>query len=180
MTYKDLGAIYATKNAAFEGLESGVRGLSAARAQFRPPEGAWSIAGVMEHLAIVDGQIVQLIATLLKRTEDAGKAAPSSFEISVEPFLERSRAEKYVTRDKFAPNGTLTLQNSLKTVREAHAQLHALRPRLDLIDLSFASFPHWIFGPLTLGQWLAFVGLHEERHMLQIQSLMGMPGFPPQ
>lgn len=180
MTYRDLGAIYTTKDAAFERLESGVRGLSPAQAQFKTSEGAWTIAGVVEHLALVEGQLVQLIATLLKRTEDAGKPAPalSSFEVSVEPFFERSRREKYVTRDKFAPTGTLTIQQSLKTLREAHAQMHALQARVGLIDLSFSSFPHWIFGPLTLGQWLAFVGLHEERHCDQLEAILSSPGFP--
>jgi uncharacterized damage-inducible protein DinB len=179
-TSRELGAVFATKTGAFEKLEGDLRGMSAAQAQYRPPEGAWSVAGVVEHLALVEGQLVQLIATLLKRTEDAGKKAPagSTFEITVEPFLERSRREKYVTRDKFSPTGKMSMPDALKTLREAHSSLQNLRPRLEQSDLSFATFPHWIFGPLTLGQWLAFIGLHEERHLAQIESIIASPAFP--
>jgi uncharacterized damage-inducible protein DinB len=180
MTYKDLGEIFATKISVFGTLESDVGGLTSPQAHFIPAEGAWSIADVVEHLALVDGQLVQLIDKLLQRTEDAGKTKPplAPIEIPYEEVLERSRREKYVTRDKFAPSGSRTITDSLSTMRDAHARLLALRGRLESIDLSFSLFPHWIFGPFTLGQWLAFVALHEDRHLDQIHSILAMPGFP--
>ncbi len=181
MTYSDLGEIFATKISVFGTLESDVGGLSIRQAQFIPAEGAWSIADVVEHLALVDVQLVQLIEKLLKRTEDAGRTKPplAPIEIHYEEVLERSRREKYTTRDKFAPSGNRTIADSLTSIRDAHARLLALRERLDTADLTFASFPHWIFGPLTLGQWLAFVALHEDRHLEQIESITSSFEIPP-
>ena len=38
-------------------------------------------------------------------------------------------------------------------------------------DLEQKSFPHPLFKELSLKQWIPFVGLHEKRHLLQIEEL---------
>lgn len=180
MTYRNLGEMYAANDAVAEKMDRVVRGLSAAQTRFHSSENAWSIGQVVEHVSLIEGQLVSLIVTLLKRTEDAGKirSATAPFEISVESQRERSLREKYVTREKYIPTGKPTAEESLNSLQRTRAQLQSLRPRLELIDCSFASFPHWVFGTLTLGQWVAFIGLHAERHTGQIQSIMATPGFP--
>jgi hypothetical protein len=39
-------------------------------------------------------------------------------------------------------------------------------------------FPHWVFGPLTLAEWVALIGAHEERHLGQIESILDSPDSP--
>lgn len=35
-----------------------------------------------------------------------------------------------------------------------------------------------VLGDMTLGQWCAFLGAHEERHLGQIRSVIAAAGFP--
>ena len=55
--------------------------------------------------------------------------------------------------------------------RESRAALEQLRPRFASADYS-RLMPHPAFGPLNAAQWLAFVGMHEERHLRQIKRLL--------
>ena len=40
------------------------------------------------------------------------------------------------------------------------------------------SFPHPVFGPLTLTEWIAFHWLHTMDHLSQINVLKSAPGYP--
>jgi hypothetical protein len=82
-----------------------------------------------------------------------------------------------VTREKYEPTGTVELPESLRLLRHAHQQLELLKPRLEAIDPAAVSFPHWVFGPLTLGQWLLFMGYHIQRHHDQIVSITKLPDY---
>jgi DinB superfamily len=178
MIYHSLDEIYAAKSAALDRIRQNVQSLAPAEAGFRPSEGAWTVAEILEHLCITEGQILPLLKALLKKTEEAGRFNPgNAFEISVQPYVERSRREKYRTREKFSPTGKGEFADFLRLLSDIQTQLYELRPSLQTVDLTFASFPHWIFGPLQLGQWLAFIGFHEERHHDQILSILSSPEF---
>ncbi|MFZ5946774.1 MAG: DinB family protein [Stygiobacter sp.] len=180
MTYHSLAEIYGAKSATLQRLHQHIQGLTSAQASFHPSNGGWSIAEIVEHLSIVESQLLQLITALIKKTEEAGKTDSMilTFEVSLQSIFERIQTEKYSTRDKFLPSGKMTVSDSLQMLRDIQTQLHSLQPRLQSVDLTFATFPHWIFGPLNLGQWFAFIGLHEETHLAQIESILTSPGFP--
>jgi len=182
MIYHSLEEIYAAKTAALQRITQHIMPLTPVQVHFHPPDGGWSIAEIVEHVSIVESQLLQLITSLLKKTEEASRTGDmrSPFEVSLQSIFERVHNEKTRTRDKFLPTGTITVSNSLQALRDIQSELYTLQPRLQSADLSLASFPHWIFGPLTLGQWLAFMGLHEERHLGQIKSIVTLPDFPKQ
>lgn len=178
MIYHSVAEVYTAKAAVLERLRRRTHGLTAEQVAFRPTESSWSIAGVAEHLTIVEGQMLKLTGSLLRRTEDAGKFSPGGIvEIHLEEIAERGRREKFTTYDAAVPTGTVGMDASLHRLTEIETELRRLEPRLSAVDLSFASFPHAIFGPLTLGQWLGFLVLHEERHLGQIESILVMPGL---
>ena len=62
-------------------------------------------------------------------------------------------------------------------MRRSRAELHGLRPKLEAIDLSGMTYPHPAFGPLNLYQWLALIGMHEDRHLRQVESIMSSQQF---
>ena len=179
MTYRDLSEIFSVKGRSLAGLEQSTRDLSIAQLGFKPMGGGWSMANTLEHLALVEGPLVRLITTLTDKAAAATGPNPPlhSFEVSLEPYLERSRVEKYVTRDKFEPTGIVQAVDSLSVLREIQTELLSLRPRLQSVDPTLVRFPHWIFGPLDLAQWLAFVGVHEERHLGQIHAIISTAEF---
>ena len=102
-----------------------------------------------------------------------------------EPFLlVILKMEKFPPRECFRDPGAadnVSVEVSLKVLQGVQAELLNLRPRLEVVDPTLVRFPHWIFGPLDLAQWLAFVGIHEERHLDQIQAIIASEEFksPP-
>lgn len=179
MTYRSLAEIFAAKKAALQELDRLTGSLSAAQARLHPSNGGWSIAEILEHLSLVESQLLLLVTSLLRKAEARTRSDSSvpSYEISLEPHLERSRKEKFRTRENFVPIGNKKASDSLELLRSLENKFLDLRPRLELVDHTIARFPHWLFGPLSLGQWLAFIGLHEERHLAQIESIIASPEF---
>ncbi|MDP2886316.1 MAG: DinB family protein [Ignavibacteria bacterium] len=179
MTYGSLAEILAAKESAFRNIERRTLTLNREQANFRPAGGGWSIQDILEHLSIVESQLIRLIATLTDKAAAATGPNPPlhAFEVSLEPYLEQSRTEKYVTRDKFEPTGTVKAADSLKVLHDVQRELLNLRPRLQSVDPTLVRFPHWVFGPLDLAQWLAFVGVHEERHLGQIHAIISTAEF---
>lgn len=173
MIYKSLDEIFETKAKALEMIEQQTGSLTPSQATLRPSNGGWTVAENAEHLCIVEGQLLPLITALVRKAEESGSPPPKTpLEIPVESFLERARKEKYVTRPKYVATGSIGLSESLETLRGLQKQFFDLKPRLESVDLASVSFPHYIFGPFTLGQWLVFIGYHEERHLDQIKAIM--------
>jgi hypothetical protein len=179
MTYHSVEEIFAAKEAVLQRLEHLVSTLADLLVHLRPSSGAWSIEEIVEHLAIVEGGLVQLVESLLKKAEMSSGNNPGafSFTVDLDAAVEQSRTVKFVTRDKFKPTGKVPVSDSLGKLRNIQTQLLQLRPRLESVDPARASFPHWTFGSLNLGQWLAFAGLHEERHLAQIEEMLASPEF---
>jgi len=63
-------------------------------------------------------------------------------------------------------------------MRRSRAAVMAMRTRIEAIDVSNVTFPHPVFGPLNLYEWLLFIGMHERRHLAQIDAVMSSPGYP--
>ena len=197
MNYESFADIYAANEAVRRKLYARVENLSDAQQTFRPSDDAWSIAEIMEHLSIIENNMVKLIGMLLAKTEgaataaasagaqDAGAAshaaaagAPRPFQpFSMEALADTIKDKKLDAPEQVRPSGQVALADSLAALRETRATLESLRPRLEAADLSVAAYPHPVWGDLNLAQWLAFIGLHEGRHLAQIKRLMEAPGF---
>lgn len=179
MTYHTLEEILDAKSRALAALEARAEGLNAAQRSARPAAGGWSAAEILEHLVLVETQLLRMIASLLKKAEAAGaRATGHSYAVDVDTLVERSGREKYVTREPYQPSGSLPAATALAGLKEIQTELEKLGPRLAAVDPKQSRFPHWIFGPLDLAQWLAFLALHEERHLRQFESLAGSADFP--
>lgn len=189
MTYNSvaeiLDSIDETRAQIFRRLD----GLNAAQENFRPAPEAWSIAEIVEHLSIIEGQMVQLIGMMLKKTEAAaaeaataagathaaatGQATALSFApVSIDEFAEQSKKQKYTAPQTVRPSGTLAVADSLARLRQTRAAIHSLRPRIEQVDGTVAHFRHPNAGLLNLYQWLLFIGYHEGRHLAQIETVM--------
>jgi DinB superfamily len=171
-TYKSVAEIYEDIDAARARLVSAVEPLTGEQHAFRPSPDRWSVAEIIEHLSITEPRVVRLVGALLDKLEASGaRGDDSPFEpVSLTQFAERARTEKYQAPDEIRPKGA-PLQDSLARLRDSRAALRALRPRVERVDGTLARFPHPAWGPLDLYQWLAFVGMHERRHLAQIKAL---------
>lgn len=149
------------------------RAEAAGDGQARAAEGGWSVAEIVEHLSIAEPGITRAIEGLLRPASDveSSQAAPQAFApFSLDEQAEQARG-KIEAPEFLRPTG-LPLSEGLARLKESRAKLAALRPLFVAADYS-RKFPHPAFGPLNASQWLAFIGMHEERHLRQIERILG-------
>ena len=175
-TYTSVAEIYATIDETREQFYRRVEGLSDEQACVRPAPEAWSVAEIAEHLAIIERSVLRLVKGVLAQIEAAGgpsDGAPSSMKpFSLERHVERSRREKYISPEMARPKGQARLADSLAHLRRSREELRELRPRIEAADLNEVSYPHPAFGPLNVYEWLAFIGIHEARHLKQAEAVL--------
>jgi hypothetical protein len=177
--FNSVAEIYEDLDATRARLVGAVERLTAEQHAFRPTPERWSVAEIIEHLSIVEGRVARVVGKMLGKLEASdARAVGSPFgPVSVSEFVERSRTEKYKAPDEIRPKGA-PLADSLAHLRDSRAALRGLRERVERVDGARAHFPHPVWGPLDLYQWLAFVGAHEQRHLDQIEALKEAMGAP--
>ncbi|HEX8069238.1 MAG TPA: DinB family protein [Pyrinomonadaceae bacterium] len=174
MIFNTVADIYAENDAVRGRLVARAEGLSEAQERWRAEAAAWTPAEIVEHLAIIEGNMVRLVTKLLGKAESAagGTPAPPMPAFSLDEQAARARAQKFVAPEEIRPRGDVPLADSLAGLRASRAALHDLRPRVETADGTRAHYPHPFFGPLDLYQWLAFIGVHEQRHLDQLERLL--------
>jgi hypothetical protein len=197
LIYQSIADIYAANDTVRRRLTERVENLSEAQQSFRPAEGAWSITEIIDHLSLIEGSMVQLIDRLLRKGEGAKAASgagdgggdsvggdaqtaagKSPFQpFSFDHFIEQVKDVKLTAPERVRPGGNVSLADALTNLQRTRAGIEAMRPRLETADLGAATYPHPAFGEFNPAQWLAFIGLHERRHLRQIENLLAAPGF---
>jgi DinB superfamily len=170
--YNSVAEIYEEIDETRARLVGAVEELTDEQLAFRPSPEKWSVAELVEHLSITEGRVARMLGALLSKLgPDAERAEGSPFEpVTVAEFVERASREKYTAPEEIRPTG-VPLPDSLARLRDSRAAILDMRPRVELVDGTLARFPHPSWGPLDLYQWLAFLGLHEQRHLAQIEAL---------
>ena len=134
----------------------------------------WSVAEIAEHIGIVGGGINQIIAKLLAGAEISGVKSDGTFNppISLVEQIASIQDKKLQAPERVHPQGNQTVAEALAKLDENRLALTELRPRIEAVDSSNAKFPHPFFGDINLYQWLALAGLHEYRHLRQIEKVL--------
>jgi hypothetical protein len=176
MTYASVEEVFDGIDGTRQRLYDRVEGLSDEQSRARPNSNAWSVAEIVEHLSIIEGRLLQMMKLMLHKAESAG-ARSKGGAVEMKPFtiehhVERARNEKYTAPEAVRPSGQASIADSLAKLRQSREELRALRPRIEETNLAGATYPHPAFGPLNFYEWLAFIGVHEERHLRQIESVL--------
>ncbi len=181
MVYHCVTDIYTEINDARKRLCEGLHELDPQQARFKPTPDEWSVAEILEHLAKVDRALVTRIDKKLVELEQTGPGngqSRSFFPFSVDHISEQAKDRKFKSPEPVLPLAGLPIDESFAKLQSSRADLIAMQPRIEARDLSKTTFPHFVFGELNVYQWLAFFGLHENRHRKQIDRLMSTPHFP--
>ena len=166
-----------TRSRIYERLEN----LSEEQQGLRASADGWSVSEIVEHLSILETQLSKMMEMMLAKAESRARqegtnAQPQPMQpFTLDQFIERSVKEKYQAPETVRPGGGVPISKALERLRESRAGLRRLQPRIEATDLSGAQYPHPVFGPLNLYQWLALIGMHEARHLRQIESLISEP-----
>ena len=168
MTYDSVDQVFAANDAVRHQLVARVDGLNEVRANAN--EGGWTVAQIVEHLSIAEPRITKAIEGMLAPTEGDGRERKPFVPFSLDEQAEQARG-KIEAPEFLRPTG-LRLDEGLARLKQSRAALEALRPRFEFADYS-RGLKHPAFGMLNAAQWLAFLGMHEQRHLRQIERILG-------
>jgi DinB family protein len=135
--------------------------------------GRWSTAGIIEHLAIVSRRVAKLMTLRVGEARAAGIAV----EARTDPILPTLDLDRVLDRSMrveappmIHPTG-LSADAAWASLEAATVPFREAVMNADGLALANITHPHPLFGPLTMYEWIAFVGGHEARHAAQIVEL---------
>lgn len=155
-------------------LRAAVNSVPTEQHERAPSDGEWSVLGVLEHIAIVEGRV----SAALQRTIDQARANGVSQETDDAPLLTTLGADVYLDRTKkikaseaAQPKLAQSIDAIWRSLDETRDSIRGLMTAADGMKLTDVTMPHPVFGPLHLYKWFAFVGAHEGRHAAQIREI---------
>ena len=165
-------------DAQYEGLRAAFESVPSEKRADAPASGAWSPAGIVEHLAIVEGSIGRLISQRVSAGRESGIGAETDESSVMETFAYATaianRARRIESSERTHPQQQLAPDAAWKALDAAHSDLRSAVVSADGLALGEIVHPHPVFGPLNLYHWVAFVGGHEARHAEQIREAAGV------
>ena len=154
-------------------LREAVNGVPVEVRNERPGADRWSVAEVLEHLALVEGRFKTMIADRLAGAKAGGLAAEGDTSsivgsYNVAPLLDRR--EKHTAPDVVVPQSAdwQTAWNRLDEVRRQFLDVYLSGDGLALGDVVHH---HPRIGTLNLYQWGVWLGGHEARHTEQVHEI---------
>ncbi len=160
---------------ALDAIDAATRGMSGEQLAVHP-EGKWSAAGILEHLAIAFGSTARGLEKALASGEP--KISP--------PTLYQRGAALLVAGIGYFPAGRKAPEfttpkgmdgdTALKTIRENLVAMDAAITRCEeRFGRSRKIANHPVLGPLSVPQWRKFHLVHTRHHMKQIDRLRSQP-----
>ncbi|MEH7417965.1 DinB family protein [Neobacillus drentensis] len=142
-----------------------VSGLSNEQLNTQVQEGRWSIMQVLHHLYLIEGAVTFAISDQL--------ANGQTKSISEKPIhLAVNQSTKIKAPSTVEPeNKFITLVEMKKKLSQSREALTKVVDTADPSLLTQRAYPHPVFGELSLKQWIPLIGLHEKRHLAQIEEL---------
>lgn len=142
-----------------------VAGLSDEQLNEQVEEGRWSIMQVLDHLYLMERSVVHVISDQLANGE-----TKSTSEKPI--HLTTNRSTKVDAPSFVVPsNDFITLDEMKSKLAQSRNALLKVVNSADQSVLKQRTYLHPAFGELSLDQWIPFVGLHEKRHLAQIEEL---------
>ena len=174
MNNESIESIYAENRRIRERFVKTVTAISDDELQAAPDGEKWPIAHLVEHVAIVEEGISKICNKLLREAEAAGAKANGESRLS-ENFLSRASdtTAKLEAPERVRPSGERSVSESLARMEDNRKRLEELRPVFESWDSESFKFPHPHFGDMSAIEWLSLIGGHEERHLSQIEMLLG-------
>jgi len=174
MIYKSVAEIFDFIDKTRADLISKTQNLDEEQKNLRAAQTGWSVAEIVEHLATVENGMIKISAKLLAEAEGEGSQSDGSINppISFVEFGKAMQNQKFEAPERVRPKGTQNLTESLAKMQENRLLLQQLRPRFEAADATKPTFPHPALGELNSYQWLAMIGIHEQRHLAQIEKIL--------
>ena len=174
MNHQTISDIYEANDRIREKLTEMISNLTEEQTTFLPEGEKWTIANLVEHIAIVEEGMTKISAKLLGQARDANKSFDGKVKLS-ENFAKKAveaQTQKFEAPERVHPSGKLTVAESLAKLKENRQKIEELRPLFESVDGTDFKFPHPFMGELSAHEWLTLIGGHEARHIEQIKNIL--------
>ena len=158
------------------GVVQATKGLSEAQWKFKPGPDRWSVAEVLEHIALVEEY-------LLENTSQKVMAAPAgradrdykrTDKFVLSAISDRTR--KAQAPEPVVPSGRWSPQQALEQFLKTRTRTIAFLESAPGLRDHVLDSP--LGQPLDAYQWLLYISAHSERHTKQILEVKADPNFP--
>ena len=158
-------------------LRAAVDTVPEGRRRERPAPDRWSVAEIIEHLALVEQRFTGVVATAIAKAREAGlgeeRAARTPFpEQHAHRLLDRSQQRQ--APEVVTPTGSLDVASAWHALAQAELGLRDAVTAGDGSALSGVTADHHIWGPLNVYQWVELAAGHERRHADQIREIAAL------
>ena len=167
-----LATVFATLDASLAAVQAATDSIPPSLRERRPAPGRWSVAEVLEHLALVDRLFAERIGGKIIAARAALGAETSAHTPLPAETAARmaSRAKSRSAPEQVVPGGRMDAAEALGALRDAHAGFRAMLSSGDGLALSAVTYDHPFFGTLNAYQWAELMAGHELRHAEQIHE----------
>lgn len=158
-----------------DALFASVKGLTSAQWNFKPAPDRWSIAQVVEHIAVTEEGIEGILAQIAQAPAPAADFDDRAVDAMILAKM-TDRSTKAQAPPQLQPTGRWTPADALQHFTAASDALAAdLR---DTTALRHHVIRHPAFGPLDGYEWVLAAAGHTSRHTQQIMEVKADPNFP--
>ena len=142
-----------------------VSGLSDEQLNEQIERAEWSIMQVLDHLYLMEKSITHTISNQLANGEHK--------TVKEKPIQLTTNRSTKVEAPSFVIPSTdfITLKDMTEKLSQSRNTLIDVIDTADKTLLEQRAYPHPGFGEMNLKQWIPFIGLHEKRHLAQIEEL---------
>jgi hypothetical protein len=154
-----------------------LHGLAPAQWNFRANAQTWTLAEIVEHLALVEGGLLRSIERLLAQPATPERRA--EVLVDYDAILRRvpDRTVRLEAPERVRPAGKFPDgPSALATFASQREAALGLLGRNLALHHYFGSHP--TLGPLDAAQLLVFLVAHAERHLAQVAEVKASPDFP--
>lgn len=151
-----------------ETLRAAVAGVPAEQRQQKPAANRWSVAEVLEHLAIVEERTAALLRPMVSAAQPlsgAGTLTP------LDRTALQDRSVKVSAPEMIHPTGASDAAVAWARLEQSRQALLSCIDMCEGRDLASIERSHPRLGRLDGYQWLSSIGAHEERHAMQIVEI---------
>jgi len=149
--------------------------MNASFACIKPRDGVWSASENLAHLALVEGNVVNLMAKSIAEAKEQGvghDVSDQSFMHTLDRWRLPENEMKVVAPARITPDNTKSVDESLESLEKSRESLKQLLRENASIDLAAIKRAHPLLRELDMYQWALFVAQHEVRHRKQMERAL--------
>lgn len=159
-----------------EGVIAATKGLSEAQLKFKAGPDRWSVAEVLEHIALAEDFLLDTANKVMKAPAGPADRDTAKLDAIILAGVP-DRSQKRQAPGPLVPTGRWTAAESLAHFEQSRAKtIQFLQSTPDLRGHTTTENPFQ--QPMDAYQWLLFIAAHSERHTKQILEVKADPNFP--